>query len=431
MFDFFKRKSSKNIPEKKAVETEFKVEQISQFLPFSELSEQYCILAHDFIELVTFKKNQLFISLDETDEFDYFLLKGNISLTAADDKQIQFDQDSDKANKAIAILRPRRFNARVESDSAMLLRIPHHILSIVIETVNNFHEEQSRSEVIEGYAEEGHLFKKIEHELERESLVLPSWPDIALKVSQACESEDADLAYIAEIAASDVSIATKLMKASNSAFYRGAQPIKNLQQAVTRLGQYTTKNLVTFYAAKELFSSNVPEIDELYHKVFQRSLEVAVLSKTIVSQMELPLDPDSAFLAGLLHKVGYLPVYLYAADYMNDMEDFEHIVDVAEQHNAAIGSLICKTWNLDPIYRFVLEHSSDWTYHNEREQVDYAEVVIAAQIHYAIKTKATANLPPFTSVPALSHIFASDFGPDKSVQVLLHSEKELALYAAA
>ncbi len=427
MFDFFKRKKTR-LSENKASAPKFSIEQISGFEPFNELNEKYCILAHDFIELVSFPNKHIFIQLGESDEFDYFLLDGEVSLKASDGKVISITHQVDRAKKAIAILRPRRFSCRVESEQVHLLKIPHHILSIVIDTVKHFHDDKSRTEMFDTKSQENALFRRIEQEIDHESLLLPSWPEVALRVSNACEDENVDLKRIAEIAASDVSIATKLLKAANSAFYRGAQPANSLHQAVSRLGHYTTKHLVNYYAAKELFSSNNPDIQKEYQRIFDESLYVAVLAKVLVKEQAPELSQDVAFLSGLLHKVGYLPVFTYAAEYLDDNVSSEHLLEIARQHNSEIASKICHSWRLDPVYEQTLSKSLEWDYQAEGDQVDYAEVVIAARVHYAIKHEQLNRLPKFTEIPALKKLFGDGFGPERSIAILLACEKELALY---
>jgi HD-like signal output (HDOD) protein len=432
MFSWFK---SKIAPKAESKSTELdKVpndkaclkESLKNYAPFCEISEKFLILAFEFTEIVTFPKKEIFIALDDEDAFDYFLLEGQVSLMAKD-KRIKLIAPEDKqAKTALSYLRPRRFSCRAESDSVVCLKIARHVVEAINNIIKNY--KNNEREVVEGYEGESHLFERIDSELKRENLNLPSLPDVALKIRQACQDPDIDLAHIADIAYSDASITTKLLKASNSAFFRGQFQITNLHQAVCRLGKDATNNLVTYYAINELFTSDSSLLNKRFETVFKQSIETAVFAKIIAKKHATNLDPESAFLCGLLLNIGQLPIYAYAIEYLTTEQELATVTALAEKHRAKVGLAICEHWNLPPMYSFAIRHVEDWDYLADNKIVDYVEVVIVAEVHQAIQYERVCQIPPVKDIPSMAHVLGASLSPEQSVSIILAARKELELY---
>jgi HD-like signal output (HDOD) protein len=428
MFNWLKsKKESKKNEVTKAPKDDVRLkEKLMHFAPFSDISEKFLILAYEFTEVIDFSKKDIFIKLDDDDTFDYFLLEGQVSLMAKD-KRIKLISPEDKqAKTALAYLRPRRFSCRAESDSVVCLKVARHVVEAINNIITNYKNNQR--EVVEGYEGESHLFERIDIELKRENLQLPSLPEVAMRIRRACQDPDIDLAHIAELAYSDASITTKLLKASNSAFFRGLVQITNLHQAVCRLGKDATNNLVTYYALNELFTSESPLLNQRFETVFRQSIETAVFAKVIAKQYATTLDPESAFLCGLLLNIGQLPIYAYALEYLTSEQELETVTALAEKHRTRVGLSICDYWNLPPMYSFAIRHAEDWDYLADNKIIDYVEVVIVAKVHQAIQYERVLQIPPVKNIPSMAHVLGDSLSPEQSVSLILAARKELELY---
>ena len=67
--------------------------------------------------------------------------------------------------------------------------------------------------------------------------MLPTLPEVALKVREAVDEPDATASQIADIVITDAALSTQLLKVANSALYRGTRAVESVQMAVSRLGQ--------------------------------------------------------------------------------------------------------------------------------------------------------------------------------------------------
>lgn len=130
---------------------------------------------------------------------------------------------------------------------------------------------------------------------------LPALPKTYVQVRDAMSLPGATAADIAKIVVGDTAVAAKVLQLVNSAFFRTARRITNIEQAVTYLGFAAVRNLVM---SAEVFSqwSDVkcagfgPE--QLHSHVHEIAAAMAALTKRTKYA-------DDAVLVGLLHDIGY------------------------------------------------------------------------------------------------------------------------------
>ena len=93
------------------------------------------------------------------------------------------------------------------------------------------------------------LAERIQDELiqaiERDQLVLPTLPEVALRIREAAEDPDVSIGELARVISTDTALSARLIKVVNSPLLRSRQEITDLQMAVNRLGVVYTANLAT------------------------------------------------------------------------------------------------------------------------------------------------------------------------------------------
>lgn len=123
---------------------------------------------------------------------------------------------------------------------------------------------------------------------------LPAAPRQYLALTALLRDPDSTAAQIAEVVGQDPTVAARVLRLSNSAYYSGGREISDLRTAVTRLGQNALRRLVL---ASEVFSVG-PEADELR----DRALRISQLAGKLLAGPSAEL----AATAGLLAEVGLL-----------------------------------------------------------------------------------------------------------------------------
>lgn len=131
---------------------------------------------------------------------------------------------------------------------------------------------------------------------------LPTMPKTYAKLQLLLADPRTNLKQIAALIREDPALCAKLLQLTNSAFFRLARPISNVEDATRYLGLDTLKRLVL---AAELFSSPfaLEQRGISLRELQQHALVTGSIAAAIVPDAHLR---DDAFVAGTLHDVGRL-----------------------------------------------------------------------------------------------------------------------------
>lgn len=114
--------------------------------------------------------------------------------------------------------------------------------------------------------------------------------------------ENADVTKIAETISYDKSISAQLLRMSNSALYAPSRPVESVRAAVVSLGLMRVQEIV--YACT--FCQSVRFEKHSFDPVafWRHSLGCALVSRELSQRIDFP-DPEQAYLAALLHDIGF------------------------------------------------------------------------------------------------------------------------------
>ncbi len=93
------------------------------------------------------------------------------------------------------------------------------------------------------------------HAIDTDRVVLPTLPEVALKVREAAEDPNVGVAELSRVIAMDAALTARLIKVVNSPLLRTSKEITDLQMAVGRLGINYTANLATGLAMQQMFQA--------------------------------------------------------------------------------------------------------------------------------------------------------------------------------
>jgi HD-like signal output (HDOD) protein/ActR/RegA family two-component response regulator len=130
---------------------------------------------------------------------------------------------------------------------------------------------------------------------------LPPLPGTFAALQRALADPSIDLSKVSAIIEKDPAVSAKVLQVCNSAFFRLPRRVSNIKQAVSYLGLSTVRSMVL---SAEVFRPGKPLSPELDLGQMQRhALSVAAIARALAA--DAPWAED-AFLAGLLHDVGFL-----------------------------------------------------------------------------------------------------------------------------
>ncbi len=227
--------------------------------------------------------------------------------------------------------------------------------------------------------------KEIITAIDEDKLVLPTMPEMALKVREVADDPDASIMQLGKVISNDAALTARLIKVANSALFRGAREIEDLNMALSRLGMQTTSNLATGLAMEQMFQATSDLIDKRMREVWSKSSEIAGICHVLCKHYT-KLRPDQAALAGLVHQIGVLPILSFAEDSRTLMRDSMTLDSVIEEIHPEIGVKILTTWEFPTELRNI---PKDYTNFSRKvPQADYADLVTVAMLQsYAGSTK--------------------------------------------
>lgn len=237
--------------------------------------------------------------------------------------------------------------------------------------------------------------------LERDQLVLPTLPEVALRIREAAENPDIGINELAREISNDTALSARLIKVVNSPLLRSRQEITDLNMAVNRLGVVYTANLATGLAMAQLFQATTDIVDRRMREVWARSTEVAGISH-VLCRHYTDLKSDQAMLAGLVHLIGVLPILSYAEENSQLLEDAVALDLIIERIHPVIGDRILGAWDFPQPLRHVPSQHID--FHRSADKVDYADIVQVAMLQSVAGTEHPHALLDWTRISSFGRL---------------------------
>lgn len=221
------------------------------------------------------------------------------------------------------------------------------------------------------------FFNELQEAVENDSLVLPSLPEVVLKVRNAVECENSTAETVANALSQDVSLSARLIQVVNSPLYRTLNPIDDLQTAVTRLGVVLVRDLVMNLAIKQMFQSTSAVLAKKFRTVWNTSIDVAAICHMMARSMS-DISREQALLAGLVHNIGALPILMLAENDDDLFHDDTALNAVVDELQGSVGELILRSWYFSDNLVLMVKHCHDLNYTDDKgaQLVDLVQVAL-------------------------------------------------------
>lgn len=216
-------------------------------------------------------------------------------------------------------------------------------------------------------------------DLENDRLPIPTLPEVALRVKDTVEDENATLMDVSKIIETDPALSARIIQVGNSALYRGANPAEHVHAAVMRMGLNTVRNIATSLVMKQLFQATNPVVDKYLRNTWKLSTDVAAFS-AVLAKMTPGLDSDSALLAGLTHSIGISPILVKAETDPVLLNDVAALDTLISELHPIIGVAILQSWDFMPALAEVPSQCINLNHESANGDADYADLVQTALI---------------------------------------------------
>lgn len=194
------------------------------------------------------------------------------------------------------------------------------------------------------------LLTALRDKLASDKLVLPTLPEVALRVADSVEDPDSSLKDIATIIANDPALTARMIRVANSAFYARQSRVSNLQDAVNRVGLRSIKNIATAMAMEQVYMAQTDAIFDLMDECWRSSTSVSAAAMALYAIYRKekggnPLEADMLSLMGVVHNIGALPILLEVERLPKIVEQPHLVKRVVNVLSGEVGESIMRTWN--------------------------------------------------------------------------------------
>jgi HD-like signal output (HDOD) protein len=231
-------------------------------------------------------------------------------------------------------------------------------------------------------------------------LELPPPPQIAAEVMRLTRGEgaqgdasDASTTDLAKLIQRDIALAGQVMRVANSALYARRSPVTTLPQAIAWLGIREVRNIAFAVAVQgQVFTSGFfrREMDDLWRE----SVITALFAQEIARLKSR--DLDSAYLCGLLHRVGMAVILtrVGAAVARRGLTPEPTLVQsLAARHEARVGTHLAIAWNLPLGVSATISHWRNPP-HAEDSRDEVMQVALARQVSDELRTPGVGGELP-------------------------------------
>ena len=129
---------------------------------------------------------------------------------------------------------------------------------------------------------------------------LPVLPHVVTRVMAMDPGSTTFFDDLVAVLETEPNYAVRVLAAANNVMTRSVTPITRLKDAVVRLGAREVASLIITMSVVHLFHPGT----DAERGLWMHALEVAALSRVLARQADRQLDPENAYLCGLLHDVG-------------------------------------------------------------------------------------------------------------------------------
>jgi HD-like signal output (HDOD) protein len=140
---------------------------------------------------------------------------------------------------------------------------------------------------------------------------LPTLPSYAFELNTLLSSPSVDLRRVAKVIRNDPSMSAQVIRLCNSALFSLRRRVVSIEEAAVLMGSERLRTLVLTCSVMEFTGRQLPR--GVVQAFWQHSFMSGLLSERIAKWIEYS-EREQAYLGGLLHDIGVLPLLMIAAE---------------------------------------------------------------------------------------------------------------------
>ena len=398
-----------------------KIDDLDAFDPFIDLDEKSKLIVAQLISTSSFDENDVLFEIGDTSKEEYFLSSGEIELIASDGHRKKIRSGDPVSRFPLALLRPRKFSARVCSEKAKLLKIDVDILRDIKKSVpvagDSFSSYSDENQI--NYVSSDVDMDDVKQFLVSASkaiaenrLVIGNFDGVSNTIFNVLNDPELSLDVLASAVQLDPAISAKIIKSANGAFFGAMEKVESVRAALVRLGLDLSVQLVTVMVMKEVFHSSKDSLQLAMNKIWSSSIKLATYSVVVGKKSPCHFPQGQTLLAGLMAEIGALVIVAYLDQYPSFMQSLSDEILSSKHIKRKLAKDLLIHWIFPEAIVDVVEHSEN--YERDNDTADLADLVLIARL--LVRISAYRKLP-VDDISALAAFKRLGFDPSDSTLV--------------
>lgn len=192
--------------------------------------------------------------------------------------------------------------------------------------------------------------------IDRDAVTIPPYPGVAMRLQQLVAGANYGMSDLAKVAMTDPVVTGFLLRAANSAFYRGASQVTSVSDAVTRIGGADVVR-IAIAASLGAEAGRKGALAALRRRIWQESLTSAVVSFQLANARRL--NGQEGFVCGLLHDIGRVVAVSCIEALLAQKKDDRSLPEsewlaFVDRFHVQCGMMTAKKWTLSELLKAVI-----------------------------------------------------------------------------
>jgi putative nucleotidyltransferase with HDIG domain len=206
---------------------------------------------------------------------------------------------------------------------------------------------------------------------------LPHFPENITALQKKINEPESEIADIARLVGTDVTLTADLLKLVNSAAFMLSKRVDNILEAVKLVGLKALGQMLYAYGAQKALGVETPETKALWEHSYRTAFYAYNLAKNVSKKREIL---DDVYVGGILHDMGKIIFASVHPDLIDKIEEFCKEKGIPTQlfedlssglNHAEIGGRIAVKWNFPE----ALVHAIEYHHHPSDAPPDNRDVV--------------------------------------------------------
>ncbi len=276
----------------------------------------------------------------------------------------------------------------------------------------------SPEERVSGYA----FLQTLATEVSKGNVNLPCFPDVVIRIRQALEDPDTRVSQAVRIVGAEPRLAARLLQTANSVVFNpSGKQVTELRTAITRLGNRLVQSSAMAFAVQQLrLTPALRSIVKPLKSLWEESVSVAAICQVVARRTAV--NPDEAFLAGLLHGIGRLYIMVRTANAPRAVSIDRSLLEMVHGWHPSIGKAVLENWGFSESVAEAVGNQQQHDY-GGKAPPDHADVlIVAVALAHAMHDPAGLLDAETATIKSFQRLALT---PEECRSILRHTEHQI------